>query len=79
MAAGLAVVGPFHIPVSDTVHKPHEGWLNEWDSSHYAASYRYPPELVVSHSSRLELHQRQNMVEIGAEDQQAFAPVAVVS
>ena len=78
MAAGLAVVGPFHIPVSNTIHEPHESRLDKRYRRHDSTAYRYPPELIVSHSSTPVQRQQPNRVEIAAADRQVSALAAVV-
>ncbi len=70
---------PFHILVANPVHESHECWLDERDRRHYGTAYRYPPELIVSHSSKPEQHQQTNRVVIDAANQQAFVLAAVAS
>lgn len=73
------VVGPFHILVSNAIHETHESRLDKRYRRHDSTAYRYPPELIVSHSSTPVQLQQPNRVEIGAADQPAFALVAGVS
>lgn len=77
--AGLAVVGPFHILVPNAIHETHESRLDKRYRRHDSTAYRYPPELIVSHSSTPVQRQQPNRVEIGAADQPAVELAAVVS
>ena len=79
LAAGLVVVGPFHILVSNTIHEAHESRLDKRYRRHDSTAYRYPPELVVSHANTPVQHQPPSKVEIGATNRQVSALAVGVS